>query len=59
MKEQFLRAFANLSIPERANPIYVDPKHGALSWHVVRIEVEAGTPIGDAAMKFLSDLKII
>ena len=59
MKEKFLKTFANLPIPERSMPIYVDQKHGALSWYVVKLEVDQNTDIGNAALEFLSATQII
>jgi len=58
-EEQFKKVFANLPIPERQNPIYVDSQYGAMSWNVVWIEVKAGTEVGSRAVKFLKEQKII
>ena len=59
MKEDFLKVFNNLPIPERSMPIYVDKKWGVMSWIVVYQEVSAESPLGDAALETLRKLKII
>ena len=59
MKEKFYKTFANLPIPERSNPIYVSQKYGAMSWNVVKIEVDADTELGIEALGFLTKLGII
>ena len=59
MKERFYKTFANLPIPERSMPIYVSPKYGAMSWNVVKLEVDADTELGTAALGFLTKFEII
>ena len=55
-KDEFAKLYANIPIGERSNPIYVDEKHGAMSWHVVKIESDAETEIGVAARNFIATI---
>jgi len=59
MKEQFYRVFANIPLGERPNPIYVDEKYGAMSWLVLKLEVDHDTEVSKKALQFLSDTQII
>ena len=46
MNEDFKKVYANVPIPERAMPIYVDKEYGVMSWNVVHIEVCGNTELG-------------
>lgn len=59
MKERFNEVFANVPIPERKMPIYVDDKYGPMSWYIVKIEVDGDTDLGKKALESLIKLKII
>ena len=59
MKETFEKIYANLPIPERSMPIYVDRIFGVMSWNVVYIEVRNNTELGKKALKMLKKLDII
>lgn len=59
MKESFYRTFCNVPLPERSNPIFVDHMHGAMSWHIVKLEVDSNTEVGKRALAFLKEAKII
>ena len=59
MNEQFLKIYANLPIPERSMPIYVDKEFGIMSWNVVHLEVVNSTELGKRALENLRKLKII
>lgn len=59
LKVRFNRAFPNVPIPERSNAIYVSQKHGAMSWHVVRLEIEHDTLLGLEAVRFMAETGII
>lgn len=58
-EELFFKTFANVPIPERSNPIYVDSQYGAMSWYVVNLEVRAGSEVGLRAIKFMKQEKFI
>ena len=55
-KEKFNKIFANLPIGERSNPIYVSSKHGAMSWMVVKLEVDDDTELGKEALNFIEEI---
>ena len=59
MKEKFYKTFANLPLPERSMPIYVDQKYGAMSWFVVWLEVKGDTEIGNQALETLTKNNLI
>ena len=58
-KTDFNRIFANLPLGIRNEIIYVDEKYGAMTWQVVRLEVEARTKVAVKILEFLKRLKII
>lgn len=58
-KARFNKVFTNLPIPERENAIYVDDKHGPLSWHVARLEINQDTETGTKILEFLVKTEII
>lgn len=58
-EDRFYQAFANIPLSERKNPIYVDKEYGAMSWLVLKIEVENDTKVADRALEFLSKTGII
>ena len=59
MKERFYKVFANIPIPERSSPIYVSQEHGAMSWQIVKLEVDEETPLGLEALIALVEIKLI
>ena len=59
LKERFNNLFANLPIPERKNPIYVDDKYGAMSWFIIKLEVDHDTELGLKALEFLNKTETI
>ena len=59
MKERFYKTFMNVPIPERSNAIYVSSKHGAMSWYIVKLEVDQDTELGFEALEALIRMDLI
>ena len=57
-KEKFLRAFANLPEPERAQVIVVI-NHKPHSWNAAFNEISNGTPLGKEMLKKMEALGIL
>lgn len=59
MKEDFYRTFANIPLGLRKDIIYVDKEYGAMTWLVLKLEVDANTAVSEKALKFLKGTDII
>jgi len=58
LKSRFLRTFANLPLPVRDEvAVVIDGQE--ISWHVLKIEVEANSDLGNKGLKILDKLSFL